>query len=257
MECTACDFSWFTNTVQTPATNLFNVIQGKSISSGTPNVFDVLNSFNQKPKSKDEVIQDPYFVNLYLQFPNPTIGRLAREITMGLSSDDEKVKAIQEWVVNNSQYMEEKDQYGYDELWVPPTMLLSQGAGDCEDGAFLIMSLALNAGVDPDRLRFYGGEVQAGSGARTGGHGWVAYQRHMDDEWVVLDFSYYPDLRHVNKQTPMKEDLKYIDQFFMFEVGEIITSEVNRVRNPDVRYDSRGYIQPNVLLPGTWINARA
>jgi predicted transglutaminase-like cysteine proteinase len=44
-------------------------------------------------------------------------------------------------------------------LWALPTMTVESGQGDCEDGAFLIQSLALHAGVDPDRLRTYGGIV--------------------------------------------------------------------------------------------------
>jgi hypothetical protein len=126
--------------------------------------------------------------------------------------------------------------------------------GDCEDGAFLIMSLALNAGVDADRLRFYGGYVDAGPGAASGGHGWVAYRRESDDDWVAVDFSYYPDLRPMDIRTPLKDDEKYVEQYFILEVGQIITSNINRVRNPDVVYDNRGQMQPNVLLPGTWIN---
>lgn len=258
MDCASCDFSWFTSTVQSPASELFNTIQGNAPVSQTPNVFQILNSYeNQKYTSPDEIRSDPVFVNLFLQYPNQIIAELAREITAGMDSDDEKIKAIQHWVVNNIQYQEDKAQYGYEELWVPPVMTLRAGAGDCEDGAFLIMSLALNAGVDPDRLRFYGGEVKAGAGAATGGHGWVAYRRESDDEWVAIDFSYYPDPRPVDKQIPMKEDMRYVSQYFMFEVGEVITSAKNRVREPDITYTANGYIKPNVLLPGTWMSQYA
>lgn len=249
------DYSWIQSAL--PTNNIFNDING-TVAPATPNVFQVLNSFtNQKYTSQDDIKSDPVFVNIFLQFPNQTIRKLALEITEGLRSDDDKVKAIQEWVVRNIQYQEDKEQYGYDELWVPPVMTLRSGKGDCEDGAFLIMSLALNAGVDPNRLRFYGGEVKAGAGAATGGHGWVAYRREQDDEWVAIDFSYYPDLRNVNKQIPMKEDMRYVSQYFMFEVGEVITSAKNRVREPDITYTANGYIKPNVLLPGTWMSQYA
>jgi predicted transglutaminase-like cysteine proteinase len=256
--CSSCSFSWFTDAVgKNEATNLFNTIQGKDTVSA-PSIFDIVNSYqSQKYTSQDDIKADPAFVNLFLQYPNQVIRDLALEITAGLRTDDEKVQAIQEWVVNHIQYQEDKVQYGYDELWVPPVMTLRAGAGDCEDGAFLIMSLALNAGVDPNRLRFYGGEVLAGQGAATGGHGWVAYRRESDDEWVVADFSYYPDLRAMDKRITMKEDDRYVSQYFMFEVGEIITSSKNRVREPDITYTANGYIKPNVLLPGTWMSQYA
>ena len=115
------------------------------------------------------------------------------------------------------------------------------------------LSLALNAGVEPTRLQFFGGEVKAGGGAETGGHGWVAYRRESDEEWVPVDFSYYPDLRPIDDRLPMKDDDRYIKQYFIFNVGNIITSDVNRVRQPTT-YTNQGYIQPNVLLPGTWVS---
>jgi hypothetical protein len=35
----------------------------------------------------------------------------------------------------------------------------------------------------------YGGFVDAGQGAESGSHGWVAYRRESDNEWVAVDFS--------------------------------------------------------------------
>jgi len=259
MSCGSCDFNstWITSAL--PTNNLFNTINGIE-QNHTPNIFSILNSFqNQKYTSPDEIKSDPAYVNFYLQYPNQQVRELAMQITAGIESDDEKVRAIQAWVVRNIEYTEDKAQYGYDELWVPPVMLLQTRKGDCEDGAFLIMSLALNAGVDPNRLRFYGGEVQAGEGAATGGHGWVAYRRESDDQWVVADYSYLPDLRPMDQRPLMSDDNRYINQYFIFEVGEIITSTRNRVRDPNVSfaYNNQGYIQPNVLLPGTWMSQYA
>ena len=249
------NYSWIRGAL--PANELFDIING-NVSAQAPNVFDVLQSFaNQKYTSPDEIKQDPAFVNMFLQFPNSIIRNLAMKIVDPGDSDDEKMEKIQAWVVKNIEYQEDKDQYGYEELWVPPVMLLSTMKGDCEDGAFLIMSLALNAGVDPNRLRFYGGYVDAGPGAASGGHGWVAYKRESDEKWVAVDFSYYPDLRAMDKRTPLKDDMKYVEQYFIFEVGRIITSDVNRVREPNITYNNQGYIQPNVLLPGTWMSQYA
>ncbi len=254
--CSSCDFSWIRSI--SDKDNIFNTING----APAPNklgVFDVINAVNQaKTLSKEEIINDPAYVNMYLQYGNQVIKDLAMEIVNQGDSDDVKMQKIQEWVVRNIQYMEDKAQYGFPELWVPPSMLLNSKKGDCEDGAFLIMSLALNAGVEPDRLRFYAGEVKAGEGAATGGHGWVAYQRDSDREWVIVDFSYYPDLRDMDKRLLMKDDTRYIDDWFVMEVGKVIlTPENNRVRNPGVVYSNTAYIQPNVLLPGTWMNAYA
>ncbi len=68
---------------------------------------------------------------------------------------------IEQWVINNIEYKLDRENYGMLEYWALPSLTLARGTGDCEDGAFLIMSLGLNAGVDPNRLRFYAGKVKA------------------------------------------------------------------------------------------------
>ncbi len=111
------------------------------------------------------------------------------------------------------------------------------------------MSLGLNAGVDPERLRMYGGFVDAGPGAASGGHGWVAYRRESDNEWVAVDFSYYPDLRSMDDRTPLKTDEKYIDDyFFITNQYTVITENTNRIRDPEVYFPDGGLL-PNILIP--------
>ena len=170
-------------------------------------------------------------------------------IVNAADSDDIKMEKIQRWVVANIKYMTDEEQYGYEELWVPPVMVLKTKKGDCEDGAFLIMSLGLNAGVDPERLRMYGGFVDAGPGAASGGHGWVAYRRESDNEWVAVDFSYYPDLRSMDERTPLKVDEKYVDDyFFITNQYTVITEHTNRIRDPEVYFPDGGFL-PNILFP--------
>lgn len=240
----------------TQAMDLFSIINGNV--SRTANIFDTIQEINnqiaQKFTPQDEIIRDPMFINMYFQYPNEIIENMAMKIVDPNDSDDLKMRKIQYWVVKNIAYEEDKKQYGYDELWVPPVMLLRTRKGDCEDGAFLIMSLALNAGVNPNRLKLYGGVVKAGEGAQTGGHAWVAYQRETDNEWIPIDFSYYPTFSPLSLRTPLKDDENYIDDYFVMDMSKIIITEyTNRVRNPDL-YDFTGYVKPNVLLPGTWVS---
>ncbi len=245
---------WIRSSFLPQGYNIFDDIQGTT-APATPNLFELTKY--QIPEPPDEVIEDYGYVNFYLQYGNQIIKHLAEEIVNQGDSDDLKMEKIQRWVVENITYEEDETQYGIGELWVPPVMLLTTMKGDCEDGAFLIMSLALNAGVDPDKLRFYAGIVEAGEGAATGGHGWVAYRRSIDQEWIPVDFSYYPDLRPMNERVPMKDDTRYIDDFLLFDIGRIIlTPDTNRVRNPGM-YNYKGSIEPNVLLPGSWVNHHA
>lgn len=248
----SCSCDWIRSAAmnKTPAANLFNEINGLSTPQRT-NIFNFTSKVYYR--SQDEVIQDYAFVNMYLQYGNAKISKLAHSIVNAGDSDDVKMEKIQAWVVDHIEYWTDEEQYGYPDLWIPPAMLLNTMRGDCEDGAFLIMSLALNAGVDPDKLRFYAGIVKAGQGAETGGHGWVAYKRSIDQEWVPIDFSYYPDLRPMDKRIPLEDDLRYIDDYFMLEVGKVIlTPDTNRVR--ETTYTSIGTIEPNILLTGNWAN---
>ena len=155
--------------------SLYDEIHGKPSSTIDPttNILNIIDKMNQKAYSpsdvinKDRIEKDPDFVNIWLQFPNEIIKTKAMTIVDHSDSDDVKMEKIHRWVYYNIEYQTDKELYGYDELWVPPVMVLNAGKGDCEDGAFLIMSLGLNAGVDPSRLRWYGGFVDAGQGAAS------------------------------------------------------------------------------------------
>lgn len=183
-----------------------------------------------------EVVSPPHVFNsVYFMYPNKTIGEFARQVIGAEASDsnDEKMGKIARWVQRHIQYREDIANYGYEEFWAPPIFTLRKGSGDCEDGAFLIVSLALNSGVPGSRLRMYGGRVEVGEGAASGGHGWVGYLRESDNEWIPVDFSYYPD-PSISTITPMARDERYIDDFFFVSVFEFVeTPGTNRVRDPD------------------------
>ena len=250
--CGSCNFQPLVDMLRPRGTALFNDFNGPRPIETNPAtlVFTTIHHLNQAAYGpRDQIVRDPNGVNLWLQFPNDIIKDLAMSIVDPADSDDVKMEKIQRWVVNHIDYMTDEEQYGYSELWVPPVMVLTTGKGDCEDGAFLIMSLGLNAGVDPKRLRMYGGFVDAGPGAASGGHGWVAYRRESDNEWVAVDFSYYPDLRPMNLRTPLKDDEKYVDDwFFITNQYTVYTQNTNRIRDPEV-YLPDGGVAPNIFFP--------
>ena len=170
----------------------------------------------------------------YLEFYNPTIASLAKSIVTRSDSNDEKVYKIEQWVIDNIEYALDIHNYGMNEYWATPSLTLLRQRGDCEDGAFLIHSLALHAGVPIDRLRTYGGFVELEEGIPLlGGHGWTAYRRESDDEWIEVDWCYYPTDTLLTERTAMKHDAKYVDDFFYFDALKTVdTSLVNRIRKP-------------------------
>jgi len=213
-------------------------------------------SVYQQGHQKEEKVFSPVYNRIYLQHPNERMQRLADEITYGIRDNDDKATATIQWVLFNFPYEEDIKNYGHEEFWAPPTFALRKGSGDCEDGAFIVHSLLLHTGIPHDRIRTYGGLVKAGAGARTGGHAWTAYRRESDDQWVILDTSYYPTLSHVNDRPLMKDATRYVDNFFYFDSRYWVNLEdVDRIHNPGAvfayqldgfvkrtQYETKGYL---------------
>ena len=197
-----------------------------------------------------EISKPAYFyTSLYFMYPNQSIHEFARDVIgiRGGESNDVKMGKIAKWVQSHIRYMEDDENYGVEEFWAPPVFTLAKGIGDCEDGAFLIVSLALNSGVPNSRLRMYGGEVKVGQGAATGGHGWVGYLRESDNEWIPVDYSYYPN-PNISTIKPLSEDERYIDDYFYITLLEFVeTPGTNRVRDPE-GYNTMGRLKNDIWI---------
>lgn len=188
----------------------------------------------------------------YLQFPNAQIRALAETIVSPGDTNDEKMYKIEQWVQDNITYVSDEENYGSVELWAYPNVTLEKKSGDCEDGSFLIHSLALHAGISPDRLRTYGGLVYADPwGATTGGHAWTTYKRETDDEWIITDWCYWATDKPIAERQPMTDDMKYIDDFFYIQVTRTVeTPYANEVRNPI------GLVRYAAMPRGAFINIK-
>jgi len=173
----------------------------------------------------------------YLDYPSKEMKFLAEQIVDPTDDNDTKAWKITVWVQKNLEYVSDDKQYRTPEYWAMPMETISSMKGDCEDGAFLIHSLMLNAGIPWDQIKTYGGEVYAGVNAPTGGHGWTVYKRETDDEWVVLDWCYYANDKPIDERTPMREDLRYIDDwFYINEYETVMTDFVNTIRDKLAAY---------------------
>jgi predicted transglutaminase-like cysteine proteinase len=255
----AADYSWISVTPGAQRTNRRKQIDPFSPDGRTANPFrDLVTLSGQISYGVRETTEfSPAYNYLFLMYPNERIQRFVYEV-VGVrpeDSNDRKMTKIATWVQRNIKYVTDEENYGASEFWAPPIFTLAKASGDCEDGAFLIASLALNAGVPADRIRMYGGLVDAGAGAPSGGHGWVGYLRESDNEWVAVDFSYYPD-PNISTLPPMSEDLNYRDDYFFMTIDEITyTPGTNRVRDPE-GYDNMGRLR-NSILVGQLVNLLA
>jgi predicted transglutaminase-like cysteine proteinase len=168
----------------------------------------------------------------YLQYHSSRLQSVAESIVSRGDTNDEKVFKIEQWVKDNIRYVSEARNDGTPELWSFPTVTLERTTGDCEDGAFLIHSLALHAGVPVDRLRTYGGIVFADEyGLTVSGRAWTAYMREMDDQWIIVDWCSWAKDAPLSDRIPMSDDHKYFDDYFFVEAGRTVeTPTTNRVR---------------------------
>lgn len=216
-------------------------------------------NFSEQEDKAEVVYPGHQYINMLIQYPNEQLKKLGYEIVKPSDSDDEKMFKILMRVQDSLKYLSDIEHWGFSEVWSLPTVTLAEMLADCEDGAGLVVSLGLNVGVDPDRLRFYAGLVYAGENAPAGGHGWAAYRRESDNQWVVLDWCYYPNKRKIEDRIPMKDDTKYIKSLFFMTHDKLVeTRKTNRVRNPDGEnlgvYTKNMVLIPGLLPKNNWVD---
>jgi len=125
-------------------------------------------------------------------------------------SNDQKMRQILAWVIENVTYVGDKDEYDYDEYWAFPYQTMKRGKGDCEDGSILIWSIAIANGIPYYRLRLNAGWVKEPYGTKVG-HAYVTYFREEDNKAIVLDWCYYPSYAKVRERKTHKEERDYYE----------------------------------------------
>lgn len=88
---------------------------------------------------------------------------------------DETALAVQKFVVENVIYKYDTESSLVPEFWQFPFETIFSKVGDCEDGAILIASLCINAGIPEWRVKVAAGYVQPNPNAPQGGHGYCIY----------------------------------------------------------------------------------
>ena len=162
----------------------------------------------------------------YLQYPDKLLSLVSLMIVGDATNDDEKAEKILVWVYASFKYEADLDLYGELDKWVKPLDSLKIMKGDCEDGAFLIHSLLIHAGVNPSNIVTSGGlvksyKVKNGKIIFNGfaGHAWTSYKRQSDGEWIALDWCNYDETKVLKEIKPLKKDTNYVYTFMEFNYG--------------------------------------
>ena len=129
---------------------------------------------------------------------------------------NETALTVQDFVNGFFKYKYDEETSDCPEFWQFPFESIQSGIGDCEDGAILIASLLINAGIPSYRVKVAGGGVLtdpvfAPSNTELGGHAWCIYLADRSDserglEWVILDWCYAPDPDVPIEEKPLAKD---------------------------------------------------
>lgn len=135
---------------------------------------------------------------------NSLVGKPSDEIAIGCLK---KVKA-------RVKYYSDMNLHQTAEYWQYPEETWQTRTGDCEDGALLLASLMVMAGVPNYRVKVACGWVKVKG--KKEGHAYVIYLAD-DGEWYTLDWCYWPTESVKNfKKLPHKDNVKYEDIWWTF-----------------------------------------
>jgi hypothetical protein len=90
-----------------------------------------------------------------------------------IKGNDNKMRQLLYFVINNVRYIPDKDVWRVTEYWQTPKETWSKGTGDCEDGAILLYACARYLGIDSFNLKIVAGWVKLNNS--RGGHAYLVY----------------------------------------------------------------------------------
>jgi len=124
--------------------------------------------------------------------------------------DEDTMRRITLWVMDHLRYVGDSQNKGQVEYWQNPEDTIITLRGDCEDGAILIKSLSLVAGVPDWKVKILAGMVVGG------GHAYCTFIRY-DDTQVILDWCYWPNRLRVAERKPRQQETNYKEVWFSWD----------------------------------------
>ncbi|MFX1320044.1 MAG: DUF4332 domain-containing protein [Promethearchaeota archaeon] len=155
-------------------------------------------------------------VKTFLKKDDAILWHVITQIGLRRETPNETALAIQNFVCNFLRYKYDDLTSDCPEFWQFPFESIQSEIGDCEDGAILIASLLINAGIPSWRVKVCAAQVMADpvvapSESELGGHAYCIYLADRDDskrklEWVVLDWCYLQDPEVSIEKKPLAGD---------------------------------------------------
>ena len=145
------------------------------------------------------LFDDSYILKLYVDHYN----------LVGID-DEDTMRRILLWVMDHLVYVGDETTKGQREFWQNPEDTIITLRGDCEDGAILIKSLALVAGVPDWKVKILAGNVVGG------GHAYCTFIRY-DDVQVILDWCYWPNRLRIAERPRRQDEENYLEVWFSWD----------------------------------------
>jgi len=140
-------------------------------------------------------------------------------------NDTDTMYKILSFVMDHLVYTSDEVTKKQAEYWQNPEDTITLMKGDCEDGAILIKSLSLVAGVPDWKVKICAGHVKGG------GHAYAVYVRDNDTQ-CILDWCYWTNRLPIDDRPKISEESNYYDIWFSF-TREHTFGEVDRKYGPN------------------------
>ena len=142
-------------------------------------------------------------VKAFMKRNDAILWHVLTQLELRKDNPNDTALAVQNFVCNFLKYKYDDLTSECPEFWLFPFEAIQSEIGDCEDGAILIASLLINAGIPSWRVKVCAAQVMADpvfapSDTELGGHAYCIYlaDRPESDrklEWVILDWCYLQD----------------------------------------------------------------
>jgi len=142
-------------------------------------------------------------VKAFIKRNDAILWHVITQLELRKGTPNETALKIQNFVCNFLKYKYDDLTADCPEFWLFPFESIQSEIGDCEDGAILIASLLINAGVPSWRVKVCAAQVMADpvfapSDTELGGHAYCIYLADRPEserklEWVILDWCYLQD----------------------------------------------------------------
>ena len=207
--------------LQQEATKLLGEVEmiGKQVVTEDPNEKHWNNKYPKQDISYNaraffnSKIKTPVDVRIFFQYNDFYLERIVNKTYAGIGklnegTYDERALKCLKWVHKFFKYVSDKEVVNMQEFWMFVCEALFYMKGDCDDGAILLANLMSAAKIPYWRIRLNAGDVKGG------GHAYVTYCRETDNQFVVLDWTYWYKDIEISKRPLHSEEQNYYSIWF-------------------------------------------